>query len=168
MSALSQPSSPRLNRGQRTSFPALGRPPRRVLRLYLLVSTPTGRSTVLRTSPIDAYVEPPHVDFQWGQRPTGDAGDEQCRKALPATSRVRRRGKTTNSVVYEFSGEESNAIWAEAQPVNLDMNASPEPPKKTRVRVMSEPVGYAEAALMTRTVAGIDKMTGENERGRRH
>ena len=52
--------------GKAGSAPVSGSAPRRVLRLYVLVHTVAGRSTVLRTSPLHVLVDAPLEGVQWG------------------------------------------------------------------------------------------------------
>ena len=100
-------------RNNATSLPAFGSAPRRVLRLYLLVHKPAGRSTVLRSGSMDALVEPPQADFQWGVQPANRV--PSLRKAMPTCT----SGAESRNIVYKFDDKESRAIWAEAQTFNL-------------------------------------------------
>ena len=100
--------------GEAGSAPASGSAPRRVLRLYVLVHTVAGRSTVLRTSPLHVLVDAPLDDVQWGLGFAGNSLDVP-RRATP-TKATRVEGKRKGQrILYTFNAEESNVIWAEAR-----------------------------------------------------
>ena len=93
--------------------PASGSAPRRVLRLYVLVHTVAGRSTVLRTSPLHVLVDAPLDGVQWGLE-LASVPPELMRATPTMTTRVEGKRKGQR-ILYDFNAEESQAIWAEAR-----------------------------------------------------
>jgi hypothetical protein len=80
--------------------------PRRVLRLYPLVSTGRIPWTPLRSGHIVAVVYPPPPAFCWpGGKP---------RTAVPQAPPEPRSSKSGGKLVYEYELEASNLIWQSA------------------------------------------------------